>query len=170
MVLLGMFPFTVSVLFLQSLRFTDAWISARFLLLRVHLSWYPVFCHCLWCLTSHLAAIEMTVRTWLHSIPYGVGRWGLSSNCFCADVFSNFKKWKREKDRKSELFSRTFLQLSMRRQWIPNAQNMLICFCKIPLVTEKGHTLFRSYFVFFFSFENFLCLSAFLGERKAGEV
>lgn len=27
---------------------------------------------------------------------------------------------------------------------------MLICFCKIPLVTEKGHTLFRSYFGFFF--------------------
>lgn len=31
---------------------------------------------------------------------------------------------------------------------------MLMCFCKIPLVTEKGHTLFRSYFGFSFSLES----------------
>lgn len=120
MVLVGVFPFSISVMFLQSLRFTDAGISTRLALLRVHLSWYPSLCPSLWCLTSHLAAIE-TVRTWLHSIPYGDHRWGLSSSCCCADVFSKF--WEveeRKKPRKSELFSRTFFQLSMRRQWIPN--------------------------------------------------
>lgn len=51
---------------------------------------------------------------------------------------------------------------------------MLICFCKIPLVRGKGHTLFRSYWKkllwLFFSFGKFLCLSAFLGERQAGAV
>lgn len=29
-----------------------------------------------------------------------------------------------------------------------------MCFCKIPLVTEKGHTLFRSYYGFSFSLES----------------